>query len=247
LILKSLQVTYLSFWLIISNRIIFILAFINWIMKKYFDNSFYEGYANNKVYLKATSLLPQDKNLKILDLACGKGNFTKILIEKGYKNVSACDLFTNQFLIPSIKCKKCNLNKEIPSPSNSFDIVIALEIIEHLENPRNLIREISRILKKGGTCVMSTPNISSLRSRLSFLFRGYFGYFSDNLYPMHITPCSKKDLMRIFSENNFKTEYVTFTDSERIPKLNLNWQSLFPFLKGEFFSENILVVARKIK
>ena len=44
----------------------------------------------------------------------------------------------------------------------SFDVVTATEVIEHLENPRLFLRDINRVLKPGGLCVLSTPNILNL-------------------------------------------------------------------------------------
>ncbi len=54
----------------------------------------------------------------------------------------------------------CDL-QDIKWKSNYFDIVIATEVIEHLEEPQKSVNEIHRVLKRGGICILSTPFIHS--------------------------------------------------------------------------------------
>jgi len=63
-----------------------------------------------------------------------------------------------------------DLNNPLTLKDNSVDIVIAGEIIEHLINPFRFLKEINRILKKGGELILSTPNAVDLKSRLKVIF-----------------------------------------------------------------------------
>ena len=63
-----------------------------------------------------------------------------------------------------------DLNNGIPFNSNTFDCVVAGEIIEHLYNTDSILREIHRVLTRKGFLVLSVPNICSLRSRIKVLF-----------------------------------------------------------------------------
>jgi SAM-dependent methyltransferase len=75
---------------------------------------------------------------------------------------------------------------------------VFLEAIEHTENPYNAIREISRVLKPGGTLIMSTPNYLNIERRLKFLVTGFFTNpvpqkmfrerFDRKTYAMHLSP-----------------------------------------------------------
>ncbi|MBT3582977.1 class I SAM-dependent methyltransferase [Candidatus Woesearchaeota archaeon] len=58
--------------------------------------------------------------------------------------------------------------------ANSFDVVLCLDIVEHIDISKHeiLIKELKRILKPGGTLIFGSPNLAHLFSRLSFLFTG---------------------------------------------------------------------------
>jgi len=66
--------------------------------------------------------------------------------------------------------KKADFNKRLPFKTGSFDAISCLEVIEHVENAERLVRELRRVLKKGGFLVISTPNVSYWLVRLSMLF-----------------------------------------------------------------------------
>lgn len=125
-------------------------------------------------YLKKNSI---NKEKKILDLGAGHGAFTKTLYEMGYENLNACDLFPENFYFNKIKCKKVNFTENFPYPDNSFDIIIGIEVSEHILDHEVFFKELSRILKKDGELYLSTPNILSLKSRFKFLFKGFFYSF----------------------------------------------------------------------
>ncbi|MEP7356178.1 MAG: methyltransferase domain-containing protein, partial [Anaerolineales bacterium] len=63
----------------------------------------------------------------------------------------------------------CDLARSIPLAAHSIDLVIAGEIIEHIAHSRQFLAEICRVLVPGGSLLLSTPNIVSLKYRLAFL------------------------------------------------------------------------------
>lgn len=64
----------------------------------------------------------------------------------------------------------CDLNEKIPLESNSVDIIIAGEIIEHIQETRLFLGECRRVLKKNGIMVLSTPNSCSFKDRVRMVF-----------------------------------------------------------------------------
>lgn len=117
-----------------------------------------------------------DRSLKILDAAAGHGAFTKKLFEEGY-DISACDLFPEYFYFDKIKCLKSDLTHSFPYENSMFDIIIAMEVMEHINDHEVFFKECNRILKDNGKILISTPNILSLKSRIRFLFSGFFYSF----------------------------------------------------------------------
>lgn len=68
-----------------------------------------------------------------------------------------------------------NLEEKLDCYQNSsFDLVYAGEVIEHLYNPDNMVKEICRILKQNGYFILSTPNMNSWISRFFFCFLGIY-------------------------------------------------------------------------
>jgi 2-polyprenyl-3-methyl-5-hydroxy-6-metoxy-1,4-benzoquinol methylase len=64
-----------------------------------------------------------------------------------------------------------NFESPLPLPSNAADVVVTLEVIEHIANAENYLQEISRILKPNGHLILSTPNVGWLGSRLDYFFK----------------------------------------------------------------------------
>jgi SAM-dependent methyltransferase len=86
-----------------------------------------------------------------------------------------------------------DLNQDFASNVDSrvFDLLTCIEVIEHLENPRHLLREARRLLASNGLLLVTTPNIESTAGRLRFLWTGELRHFGqDPLFnnPTHITP-----------------------------------------------------------
>jgi len=99
-----------------------------------------------------------------VDLPAGGGQLTCALRSAG-ATVEAFDLFPEFFRVEGMTCARADLNETLPIASARADYVFCVEGIEHLHNQANALCELSRILKPGGRLVLTTPNISNLRSR----------------------------------------------------------------------------------
>ncbi len=71
-----------------------------------------------------------------------------------------------------IKIKKCDINAGLPFSDGFFDVVTASSIIEHLIHTDEFVREVYRVLEKGGDFIVATENLSSWANVLSLVF-GY--------------------------------------------------------------------------
>jgi 2-polyprenyl-3-methyl-5-hydroxy-6-metoxy-1,4-benzoquinol methylase len=207
-----------------------------------------EGKSSEIIHERAIQLLqPQlREESELLDLGCGAGAFSRRVRALGVKAIHCCDggVFgdvASQFLF-----RQLNLNQPLSFATGSFDLVVSLEVVEHIENPRAFVREIHRVLKPGAAVLLSTPNNESFTSLLSLALRGYFSAFSSQNYPAHITPLLEIDAVRIFRETGFREIETHFTDSGRMPGVSIHWQRIFGrCARGKRFSDNFFVKAVK--
>jgi 2-polyprenyl-3-methyl-5-hydroxy-6-metoxy-1,4-benzoquinol methylase len=70
----------------------------------------------------------------------------------------------------------------------SFDLVTAVEVIEHVESPIGFLRNIGWLLTPGGVAVITTPNVDSLPARAKFLLTGKIRTMDEFSEPTHISP-----------------------------------------------------------
>jgi 2-polyprenyl-3-methyl-5-hydroxy-6-metoxy-1,4-benzoquinol methylase len=200
-------------------------------------------------YVKHSKSLLSLQTVNIFDVGCGTGDLL-CEFKKHLKNatLTGCDYTDFKTLSdPSINFFQHDCNKDLPLETPEFDLVTSSEVIEHIENPRHFVRQLSSKLKKGGILIISTPNLESITSLLSFSLRGYHSAFGGKAYPAHITAVGAYDLTNMINETNqLKVLETHFVQNGRMPGMNVRWSSLFPFLKSKRFSDNYFIVAQKI-
>lgn len=172
------------------------------------------------------------QKIKVLDCGAGHGAFTKKLVEAGY-DVEACDLFPEIFYYEGVSCKKADVTDHLPYPDNTFDAIVAMEIMEHIQDHEVFFKEANRILKPGGSVYISTPNILSLKSRSRFLFTGYFYSFKplelknyDGL--QHVASLTLDQYNYLGIKHGFKSAEIS-VDKRQSTSLLLLW--LWPIMK----------------
>ena len=205
------------------------------------------GLSHPDIYLCARDILKkqnQEQGL-FLDVGAGLGEFVRVLKEQTQFSLHGVDLMYSE--IKGVEWYVQDLNRNLQFQADKFDVVSCLEVVEHIENPRKLIREIFRVLKPGGCALISTPNNESWRAIISYIFRGHFVAFTDSSYPAHITAINQKDIHRMFSESGFMDIQFFYSNKGVVPKwTTLNWQDINShFFKGQRFSDNILCFAHK--
>jgi ubiquinone/menaquinone biosynthesis C-methylase UbiE len=130
-------------------------------------------------------LIPHQKRPRILDLGCGTGYDMHFFKEHGYVNAVGLDIS-----LEALRFCQENLNKnlirgdaiELPFSNNSFDIVLALDIIEQLSDDDVALKEQLRILKPGGVLVLFTPAYKFLRSFHDDVYHNLRRYEIDELH-----------------------------------------------------------------
>jgi len=121
-----------------------------------------------------------------LDLGAGSGALAERLQAAGF-HVTAADI-ENYFELPTefmkLDFNDPNFDRAL---AREFDLITSVEVIEHLENPTAFLRSIARLLKPGGTAILTTPNVENVPARLKFFVGGKVRAM-DDFSPEHITP-----------------------------------------------------------
>ena len=111
------------------------------------------------------------KDARILDVGCGSGGLIRRLQSAGYTAVAGCDWHS---LTPDFDFRRVDLNAEglRDYPAESFDVLIACNVFEHLENPASMFRELRRTITPGGRIFVTVPNCWNLYERVQFFLSG---------------------------------------------------------------------------
>jgi SAM-dependent methyltransferase len=184
----------------------------------------------------------------LIDVGCGRGGLAAAL-EGLYERYVGCDLVAYEGFPqrPGVGFVQADLNRvPLPLETGSADVAVAVETIEHLENPRAIMRELVRLARPGGLVVVTTPNQLSLLSKLTLVTKNEFNAFqtSAGLYPAHITALVEQDLRNIAAECGLERVEVRYTDSGRVPFTRFHWPARLG-LRGRWFSDNVLLAGRK--
>ena len=132
--------------------------------------------AHEAIHETAAKILQTAERGKVLDVPAGEGALALRLKNLGFE-VFCCDLYIEFFKLSGTEIKQGNLDERLPYDAGFFDYVVCVEGLEHIENPANAIREFARILRAGGTLIVSVPNIMNIEERLKWLFNGYTSHF----------------------------------------------------------------------
>lgn len=174
---------------------------------------------------------------RVVDVPAGSGVTSTFLLDMGAK-VSSFDLFPEFFQEKRVRCEFADLSETIPMGNQQADWVIFQEGIEHLPDQLKALKEMNRILKPGGHMILTTPNFSNLRSRVSHLLME-----SESLRvlpPNEIDSVwfSKKDSGRMYYGHIFSIGIQRLRilaklagfDIVQVHPARVNWSSVFFYL-----------------
>ena len=150
-------------------------------------------------------------NDKLIDLGSGDENFIKFLKNK--------KIYAKGYDIDQVDLEI----SKIPESDSSIDFVTCISLIEHIEKPSNLLKEIFRILKPEGVLIIVTPNFNYC----------YKEFYDD---PTHVNPFTPTKLYSYLKIFGFKNHHVLPWIVNKNPKI---WR-----LKMKFFYARYCLIAR---
>src|SRR5882757_9093807 len=122
----------------------------------------------NRGNIGLLDLLPSPPG-RLLDCGCGAGDNARILMERGWK-VTAVTLDRREKEAAAPFCEAvylADLEEGLPLElSDTFDVVLASHVLEHLANPDRLLHQVHERLNPGGNLAVALPNIAHYSQRL---------------------------------------------------------------------------------
>ena len=156
-------------------------------------------------YFPVYKQVKDKKNLNILEIGCGFGYLSYCLKQRGF-NIKGIDIasaainfarenFGDYFFDMDIKDFKKLSNEK-------FDLIIATEVIEHLDNPNEFLNECIGLLNGNGKIIITTPDKDySVKTSV----------WQTDLPPIHITWLGKTGMKIMAQKHNLNTNFIDFS------------------------------------
>jgi 2-polyprenyl-3-methyl-5-hydroxy-6-metoxy-1,4-benzoquinol methylase len=203
---------------------------------------------------KSAKMIERLQPGSLLDIGCSTGKWCMHWQARGWSTCGV-DIDHKHIKIAcenGIDARFCDLNAEkIPFSDESFDLIFAGEVIEHIVDTDGFLSDLTRCVKRRGHVIITTPNLASFENRLRLMLGIYPAWLNYNLQGSgHVRGYTLNILKRQLSAHGLKTLQHTgnwvpfipqhFTDDIKCPPLSVtgDW---FPSL-----SMDIIVLAQKI-
>ena len=156
-----------------------------------------------KKYLIKTNLKKINKNISLLDFGCGDGEFLSSLNSNKYEVYGHDRNSTSKEL-----CKKRGISIYNDGDKKNFDVITMWHVIEHINDPIEVLKKLNAILKDNGVIVLQTPNTHSW----GFKFGASNWFHLDS--PRHLFLFNKKSIDHMCKDTGFilKKVYNEFYD-----------------------------------
>jgi 2-polyprenyl-3-methyl-5-hydroxy-6-metoxy-1,4-benzoquinol methylase len=188
---------------------------------------------------------------KVLDVGCLGGKLSRLIMDQNNDvwgvdvNPAAASLAERR----GIRVKIANIEDGLPFEDESFDVVNAGEVVEHLYDTKLFFDEAHRVLKENGILVLTTANLNSLENRLRVVTGGYLaqvGAYPEDHFGRHVRVFNLAKIRELCRQTGFQG-----VDACGVPAFTSRGKLLrFPLhLYGKMlpsFSKMLMVTARKI-
>ena len=162
----------------------------------YTDLQKFDWYYKSEKY-EYDYVLPYIKSKdRVLEIGCGRGTFSKKLKTKNYVGLEFSENAKLLAAQDGIDVKSESILYHAIKNTETYDVVVSFQVIEHVCDPKGFIMSALTCLKPGGTLILTTPSEDS--------WLQYKQDFSLNMPPHHVTKWTDKCLINISKEFNIK-------------------------------------------
>ena len=141
---------------------------------------------------------------KILDIGCGNGWLSTLYRLEGDEvhGIDISELNIEKAKSRGVQALLHNVENGLPYNDSFFDIIICVDVLEHLFFPEKIVKETYRVLKNNGILIVGVPNLYCLRNKIEmFLGKAIFIEYPMNFE--HIRHYSKRTISKILTDNGF--------------------------------------------
>ncbi|MGQ9871731.1 class I SAM-dependent methyltransferase [Leptodesmis sp.] len=148
---------------------------------------------------------------RFLDVGCGNGRYLRMLYQLGVPKDYLYGVEMNDRQIEQLKADGFHgyygriEDVEEQLPAASFDLIVLLQVLEHVENPRQMMASLTKLLAPGGILIVETPNTKSWDAKL--FRRGYWGGYH---IPRHWNLLNAATLKRLANEQGLDIKTFNF-------------------------------------
>jgi 2-polyprenyl-3-methyl-5-hydroxy-6-metoxy-1,4-benzoquinol methylase len=149
---------------------------------------------------------------QFLDVGCGNGRYLQMLHQLGVpkEKLYGVDMDTKQIAELKSQGFQSYLGRieDIDFPEASFDLIVLLQVLEHVNHPKTLVQSLASLLNKGGVLIVETPNTASIDAKQ--FRKSYWGGYH---FPRHWNLMNKSTLSRLAQENGLKVKCFNYLPS----------------------------------
>lgn len=195
-------------------------------------------------------MLPKNCD-KILDLGCGTGETSYAIKKNGLANwicgvegsPNAAELARRRLdLVLEGDIEKL----DFPFEENTFDVILLLDILEHLVDPWATLEKVTKLLKPNGVIITSIPNVRHFTVVLPLLLLGDWRYQEEGLLDStHIRFFTKSSAIKLMTSTGLKLDKLDHTGAKKGSLSGLANFLTFNILKEFFIFQNLIRVKKQ--
>jgi 2-polyprenyl-3-methyl-5-hydroxy-6-metoxy-1,4-benzoquinol methylase len=205
------------------------------------------GSSSDAIYRMVEEFLQASKvgGGTLIDVGCGGGGLWR-LVSRRFTRYCGLDAVRYETFPADGEFRRIDLDStEWSVPAGSGDVVVALETIEHLENPWAFMRRLSALARPGAWVLVTTPNQTSLLSLATLAVKHRFSAFQDSHFPAHKTALLPSDLERAAREAGLDVIRVIHSGHGRVPLTAWHFPRALAGVFPRALSDNLMLVSRK--